>query len=103
MESMILGIKKQRSIYVFECDGEFKIGYSTNVQSRLKAVQTSRSKPVTLLWQCVRSDATKIEKFLHRKFYEHHLGGEWFDSANLDLEDIKSACSAFPVIDWNLC
>lgn len=101
LESIILTAKKQRYIYVLRCGNELKIGYSVDPAARLKVIQTSRAQEVILEWSRERSDATKLEKHLHRTFQRYKLGGEWFDGTQLAVEEIKRACFGFIQYDWD--
>lgn len=93
--------KKQRYIYVIRCGDQIKIGHSVNPEARVKAVQTARAEKVILEWKRERADATKLEKYLHRLFYQHHLGGEWFDGNSLHVDDIRRASYGFIQYDWD--
>lgn len=93
--------KKQRYIYVIKCGNELKIGYSVNPEARVKAIQTSRAEPVTLEWKRERADAAQLEKYLHRMFSKHRLGGEWFNGDTLLVEDVRKASFSFLQYDWD--
>lgn len=66
-------------------DGEsIKLGISTNVGNRLKAMQTSHPKQLKIIWKFYvgreRGPAYKAEKKLHKLCKKHRLRGEWFSS-----------------------
>lgn len=57
----------------------YKIGFSTNVESRLRALQTAcpiQLRPVLSVCGCSVSD----ERFLQRIFERLQISGEWFKS-----------------------
>lgn len=65
-------------------DGEsIKLGISTNVGKRLKAMQTSHPKQLKIIWKFYvgreRGPAYKAEKKLHKLCKKHRLRGEWFN------------------------
>lgn len=62
--------------------GIVKIGRSFSPAIRLGGVQTGNPRKVQLL--LVVPEAGQYEDALHRKFFSHRLGGEWFD---LDPDD----------------
>lgn len=57
-------------------DGDIKIGYSTNIKSRMSTLQTSIPVTIKLLGY-ICGDIT-IEKELHKKFRIFKVKGEWF-------------------------
>lgn len=82
---------KPKKHYVYAIsDGEnIKIGMSSNVESRLKNLQTSNSKELLVVWKYYvgksSKDAAKIEKMLHRACKEYSIRGEWFEMKALDI------------------
>lgn len=66
------------SVYFIRNDrsGDVKIGFSTDVRSRLGNLQTSQVDPLSLLRIIDGGPAT--ERWLHRKFAHLSLRGEWF-------------------------
>lgn len=62
----------------FVSDGQLiKIGRAVNVQARLRAMQTSHPRPLTLL--AVLGAHVSVERLLHRHFaFCRHDYGEWF-------------------------
>lgn len=66
-------------IYFIEIQDEskaVKIGYATNVKSRLSGLQTSCPYEIKLIAAFVGKAET--EAFLHQKFEDSRLKGEWF-------------------------
>jgi hypothetical protein len=59
-----------------EYPGFVKIGWSKNVDTRLKSLQTSSPLPLTLLGKLAAS--RRLEKELHLRFEPYRASGEWF-------------------------
>lgn len=57
-------------------DGPIKIGFTTNIEQRLKNLQTGSPFPLALLVCVPGSEAN--EATLHRALKNHHLQLEWF-------------------------
>jgi hypothetical protein len=53
-----------------------KIGFSTDVDKRLRQLQTASASPLKLLECAIGTQA--IEGFIHRVLRHRHLRGEWF-------------------------
>jgi hypothetical protein len=64
--------------------GAVKIGYAKDVSIRLKSLQTGY--PDTLIILCAVPGSPMNEKFLHNKFSNHKLQGEWFKPVSEILE-----------------
>lgn len=64
-------------VYLLECGGKYKIGFSNNVERRIKQLDT---RPFELKLICkVYSDiAFKVEQELHRRFSNCKVTGEWY-------------------------
>jgi hypothetical protein len=87
------------TIYFVTCDHDdfpIKIGFATNVKSRMIGFQTALPYPVILLAQ---TDGTRrLERKLHRQFKELRLRGEWFKRDPLVLEAIEDIKSGKPLL-----
>jgi hypothetical protein len=79
--------------------GRVKIGFTTDLTTRLHKLQTASAVPLCV----VRTvDGTKqLEAALHRKWTHHRLGGEWFDLSALATE-IQSL-PASPIVERPRC
>lgn len=89
---MLLGQPKARSrairaskdggaIYFVQgvVSGHIKIGFSTNVMSRMSSLATGSAEQLRLLGAIPGSHSD--EQALHRTFRHFRLKGEWFESA----------------------
>lgn len=70
--------------------GPIKIGFTTNLDKRIKALQTASPDNLILLAAVEGSERT--ERGLHARFGEHRQRGEWFAPAPEILEYIEE-CS----------
>lgn len=77
-------------IYFIECDGYVKIGYTTQLNRRVKSFATSNPHPVKLLASAPGN--VEDEQELHKRFRELHHRGEWFRKTPELLAGIKAAC-----------
>jgi hypothetical protein len=60
-------------------DGEFqKIGYTSNIDSRLSALQTGNARPITVLASFPSAFPAKDEKAIHLKMKPYRVNREWF-------------------------
>lgn len=65
-------------VYLVQAGGRFKIGITSNVQSRIKGIQTGNPDKVTLVCSVEHPEPRKLEAELHRIFSPYRLEGEWF-------------------------
>lgn len=61
-----------------------KIGFTTNIRSRIKAIQIACANPLEVL--LVMPGTTETEKFFHTMFRDYRVGGEWFSLTGLLAE-----------------
>ncbi len=85
------GIKRlsEGYVYLLSCEDKYKIGYSKNVERRIKQLDT-RPYPLTLETKIYSDVAYDIEQYLHRRLSKYRLQGEWykFDN-NISIEDFE--------------
>lgn len=79
---------KKHYLYAISNGDQIKLGMSSDVNKRLKAMQTASPAELVVLWKYyianTPADAIKIEKMLHRACKEFHIRGEWFDNRCID-------------------
>lgn len=81
---------RQGFVY-FISDGEqVKIGFTTNIEKRRKALQTSSAFDLALLAAIPGPDC--LEKELHQEFRRYRLRGEWFKFSAPIREYISQNC-----------
>lgn len=104
--------KKKREcmyyLYAITDSREVKLGISTSVKSRLKALSTGSSKTLKIVWELPagvnRHKAYKYERKLHRLCKKDRLNGEWFKMDCLlkvyqfELKDLDSKGSVIQKI-----
>jgi hypothetical protein len=83
------GDKTYAYVYIMGMgDGLFKVGWTFNVQQRLKEFLTSN--PLVKLVHAEHvTDARRREKFLHDRFNSKWVAGEWFRLTDEDVAGAK--------------
>ncbi len=80
---------KKHYLYAISNGEQVKLGMSSDVNKRLKSLQTSSPSELSLLWKYyianTPKDAVKIEKMLHRACSKFHVRGEWFSMGCIDI------------------
>lgn len=80
---------KKHYLYAISNGEQVKLGMSSDVNKRIKALQTSSPSELVLLWKYyianTPSEAIKVEKMLHRACKEFRIRGEWFDKKCIDI------------------
>ncbi|MET9896658.1 GIY-YIG nuclease family protein [Streptomyces sp. NPDC006465] len=73
-----------------------KIGTSTNLSSRLKALQSGFPLRLEILWH--RRGGWALEQYLHEQFADLRQEGEWFDFADQDPVDavVRAVAERYP-------
>ena len=66
-------------------DNLVKIGYSKQVETRLKQLIYKHKKPLEI-YKVINGDLN-VEKYFHEKFKGYNVIGEWFNASLLDLDD----------------
>lgn len=70
-------------IYVMECGGYYKVGWSASPRTRYVSIQVSNPLPVTLVGVV---EGTKGEEAAwHEVFKDKRLRGEWFALTEYDI------------------
>lgn len=83
--------KESPQVYVLSSQktGLTKIGYSSNIPQRIKAL--GNAGPDNLLLECLMPGGSDTENMLHRKFAAKRRHGEWFALSKEDIQGLKSA------------
>jgi hypothetical protein len=74
--------------FIQKNSGAVKIGVSSDLESRIKTLQTGNSEQLKIIAKLPftsRKQAYDFEKFLHKKFEKHKLSGEWFKGKIINL------------------
>lgn len=59
--------------------GPVKLGYGDNPEKRARELQIGNPRALYLFHTVVCSEACDIEAWLHRKFRDRHIRGEWYN------------------------
>ena len=79
--------KKKRKVakyylYAISAGDAIKLGYSSNIKNRIKAMQTGQHEDLKCEWQyyvgASKGEAGTLEKKLHRYCKKYHVRGEWY-------------------------
>lgn len=65
-------------IYLLECGGKYKIGYSNNVERRMKQLDT-RPFSLNLITKVYSDIAFDVEQRIHKMMSKYKVEGEWYD------------------------
>lgn len=77
-------VKRKKKYYLYAIGDKMrvKLGYSSNINRRIKNLQTASAKKLECKWRFFCGDdeenAREMEKKLHRSCDAHHVRGEWF-------------------------
>jgi len=71
-------VEKQGYVYFIKCRDKIKIGYSTNVNKRLKQFSVGNGEKLELIYK-IQTDRY-LESVLHKKYQNYHISGEWFEA-----------------------
>lgn len=78
---------KHGYVYLVQCGPYYKIGMTSNVVSRLSALQAMNPYPISLIYQIKTCCPSKIEKEIHDKLSHCRLKGEWFSCGRTEALD----------------
>jgi hypothetical protein len=76
-------------IYIIKClgSGKFKIGITSNIKKRIKALQSNNPDKIILL-ATIQSCELKDEKMIHNTFAKKNVHSEFFDLNDFDIKRI---------------
>lgn len=81
-------------VYVMSDGTNYKIGVSKNPVQRATEVARQYKRKVSLLLSINCIDAFGCERYLHHKYKNINIGGEWFDfGSRAFLEDVWYVCT----------
>ncbi len=90
-ESLYPETVKRTNVYIVQSNigGPIKIGRSNSISSRTKMLQIGSPFKLSVIKE-FKNVKVEFEKYLHEKFKQHRLHGEWFDPVILsDLDSFK--------------
>lgn len=80
-------------IYILKSkSGHFKIGMTKNVRKRISSIETylPLGSSFTKKYKVHSELCSMMEKYLHKKFIDKQLMGEWFALTDNDIKEIES-------------
>lgn len=78
-----------KSVYVLESHGQFKIGVSQDVDTRLCAIRTGNPSVQAIYESDPLANAYKVESMIHRHLAVYRTHGEWFSvSPEVDIVNV---------------
>lgn len=80
------------AVYILKAVGtpRIKIGWATDVASRIRSLKTGCPYPVELI-ATIESEDPVIERELHKLYREYRVHGEWFELPDKAIGWLKSA------------
>jgi len=89
---------KRDFIYIIQCKSDYyKIGFATDVRSRISAMQTGNPFRIRLIFSTMLPDPQSLERYLHNNYKNQRVRGEWFRLNHVEVKDIASF-----VVGWIL-
>ena len=85
--------QKATHLYILSCGNRTKIGVTSNIEQRIKSLQTGNPETIVLEYIEERLNPTKAERYLHRCFSKKRLVGVWFEK--LTVDEIRSKLMIF--------
>ena len=74
---------------------DFKIGVTTRpINERIRELQTSHPEKIDIIKFYKAENHNAVERWLHRKFNEKRLEGEWFQLDETDINQFESLCQS---------
>lgn len=71
-----LQIDNSPFVYLIRAGCRYKIGYSTNIETRIRTFNTANSVPCQII--AIAPGDSRLEKQLHKDFSKYRIHGEWF-------------------------
>jgi len=78
-------------VYLIRCNNFYKIGSSTDVLSRVRALQTANPYPLELVKvvRCQPETLNNMEKEFHNRYGYRRANGEWFRLEDQEVQDFS--------------
>lgn len=76
-------------VYLLECGGKYKIGFSKDVERRIQQLDTRPFKLNLVAKSKFISDAYDREQELHEYFAENRIDGEWYEFSDHEAQYAK--------------
>lgn len=90
----IVPARRPGYVYVLRSDnGKFKIGKTGDPKNRFKTLGIQLPYKLETVMCLSVDDMDDTESFLHLKYANQRLNGEWFELSNSDIEEIRACLS----------
>ena len=83
------GTRKKGYVYLLECGGRYKIGFSKDVERRIHQLDPTPFKLNLVAKSKFISDAYDREQELHEYFAENKIDGEWYEFSDHEAQYAK--------------
>lgn len=81
--------KKAAFVYMLECGGRYKIGFSRDVERRIAELD-NRPFPVNIIVVSkATTEAYEVEQYIHSKLEHLRINGEWYEISPEGVEKVK--------------
>ncbi len=94
-----------KMLYIIKAENAIKIGVTSNLESRIKQIQTGNPYKIIILrtYNEQKSNIEFLEKKLHLLFDNFRLNGEWFKfHDNIEIDIHNSILKHFPYIKYTV-
>lgn len=81
--------RKGGYVYLLECGGKYKIGFSKDVERRINQLDTRPFKINLIAKSKFISDAYDREQELHEYFADNRIDGEWYEFSDHEAQYAK--------------
>jgi hypothetical protein len=82
-------------VYVMKCNEFYKIGFSNNIEKRIKTLMVGNPYELEIIFVFEHNDAKEIEFFLHSRYKKENIRGEWFALSLEQIQEIENICLSF--------
>ena len=65
-----------------------KIGFTTDIEKRIKSLQTASPTGIRIIYLVESDYAFKMEQSLHKRYSSKNSNLEWFKLSDTDIEEI---------------
>lgn len=90
---------KSGCVYLLECGGRYKIGFSKDVERRISQLDTRPFKLNLIAKSKLISDAYDREQEIHEYFADNRVDGEWYEFSDHEalcakeiIEELEEGC-----------
>ena len=91
------------SLYIIECEGRFKIGYTRDMTERRYKMSTNSPFPVTVVYESDTIEGVNfVETALHKKFSDKLIKGEWYALNKTNVKNIKTIVNKITKADHTI-